>query len=289
MSYQTRQIKVEFTLENGGTFDGRGNILTLENGRCFASIAAYGGMAGTELTLQVWGLSIPHMAALSARGVWIRNVPQNRLRVWAGGHLIFEGFITDAYADYNQLPDVPLVVTANMQFYLRAQEVAPFSASGDVQVADVIRAMASLAGLGFENTGVTATLSNPAFRGNIVQQMVDAARAAGCEIDVGMEKVSIWPQGGTRGGEALYASPDNGLIGYPVFTNVGLAINTLFSPEIYNGRLISVETSLPNASGQYLIIGAQHSLTSWTEGGQWSTSASVQPYGDWWKHDAAQA
>lgn len=285
MSYLRREMKVEFTLKDGATFDGQGgDTLTLTNAKCFASLAAYGGMAGTQLTLQVWGLSVEHMASLSARGIWINGVPQNRIRLWAGEHMIFDGFISDAFADYNQLPDVPLVITASMHFALRGKEVAPFSASGDVLVADVISAMAASVGLSFENVGVTATIPNPYFRGNIVQQMVDAARATGSDIEIGVDKVSIWPQGGPRGGTILYTSPQYGLIGYPVFTNVGLAINTVFSPEIYNGRLIQVETSLPNASGQYLVIGAQHSLTSWTEGGQWATSASLQPYGDKWKN-----
>lgn len=67
------------------------------------------------------GLVAQQMAALSYKGIWIDGAKPNRIRVWAADRLIFEGFISDAYADYNQAPDVPLIITANMMFYLRAK------------------------------------------------------------------------------------------------------------------------------------------------------------------------
>lgn len=50
------------------------------------------------VTLYIWGLSPAHMADLSYRGVWRpAQSTANKMRVRAGGRLIFEGDITDAY------------------------------------------------------------------------------------------------------------------------------------------------------------------------------------------------
>lgn len=71
MSYVQRDITVEFTLSDGRTFDnGKGNILTVSGAKCFATVTVYGGTAGTQITLYIWGLSPAHMADLSYRGVW---------------------------------------------------------------------------------------------------------------------------------------------------------------------------------------------------------------------------
>lgn len=137
------------------------------------------------------GLSPAHMADLSYRGVWRpAQSTANEMRVRAGGRLIFEGDITDAYADYNQAPDIPLILTGQVSFNLRNQTAADFSAKGDVPVADIIRALASSAGLKFENQGVSRSLSNPHFSGNLVQQMLDAASAADINIDLGTRRKS---------------------------------------------------------------------------------------------------
>ncbi|WP_283256214.1 PBSX family phage terminase large subunit [Photorhabdus aballayi] len=108
MTYKQRNIKVEFQLVDGKTFDDSGNnILTIENARAYVNIAAWGGISGTQITLQIWGLTTSQMATLSYRGIWIGSAKFNLMRVWADGNAIFEGFISDAYADFNQLPDAP--------------------------------------------------------------------------------------------------------------------------------------------------------------------------------------
>lgn len=283
MSYVQRDITVEFTLSDGRTFDnGKGNILTIPGAKCFATVTVYGGTAGTQITLYVWGLSPAHMADLSYRGVWRpAQSTANKMRVKADGRLIFEGDITDAYADYNQAPDIPLILTGQVGFNLRNQTAADFSAKGDVPVADIIRALASSAGLKFENQGVSRSLSNPHFSGNIVQQMLDAALAADINIDLGdAEKVTIWPKGKALDIPPLYISPDHGLIGYPVYTMTGLSATTIFCPDLFIGRRVHLESSLPNVTGDYQLTGVIHTITSRTVGGPWSSNCTMTRLND---------
>ncbi|EHC9777057.1 hypothetical protein JYY36_004382 [Salmonella enterica subsp. diarizonae serovar 50:z:-] len=283
MSYVQRDITVEFTLPDGRTFDnGRGNILTIPGAKCFATVTVYGGTAGTQITLYVWGLSPAHMADLSYRGVWRpAQSTANKMRVKADGRLIFEGDITDAYADYNQAPDIPLILTGQVSFNLRNQTAADFSAKGDVPVADIIRALASSAGLKFENQGVSRSLSNPHFSGNIVQQMLDAASAADINIDLGnVEKVTIWPKDKALDIPAVHISPDHGLIGYPVYTMTGLSATTIFCPDLFIGRRVHLESSLPNVTGDYQLTGVIHTITSRTVGGPWSSNCTMTRLND---------
>ncbi|EMQ1854061.1 hypothetical protein WEV46_001400 [Salmonella enterica] len=283
MSYIQRDITVEFTLSDGRTFDnGGGNVLTLPGAKCFATITVYGGTAGTQITLYIWGLSPAHMADLSYRGVWRPAQSRtNKMRVMANGRLIFEGDITDAYADYNQAPDIPLILTGQVNFNLRNQTAADFSAKGDVPVADIIRALASSAGLKFENQGVSRSLSNPHFSGNIVQQMLDAASAADINIDTGdAEKVTIWPKGEKRNIPPLHISPDHGLIGYPVYTMTGLSATTIFCPDLFIGRQVHLGSSLPNVTGDYQLTGVIHTITSRTVGGPWSSNCTMTRLND---------
>ncbi|EBB3294363.1 hypothetical protein CJS12_21155 [Salmonella enterica] len=283
MSYVQRDITVEFTLSDGRTFDnGKGNILTVSGAKCFATVTVHGGTAGTQITLYIWGLSPAHMADLSYRGVWRpAQSTANEMRVRAGGRLIFEGDITDAYADYNQAPDIPLILTGQVSFNLRNQTAADFSAKGDVPVADIIRALASSAGLKFENQGVSRNLSNPHFSGNLVQQMLDAASAADINIDLGdAEKVTIWPKDKALDIPAVHISPDHGLIGYPVYTMTGLSATTTFCPDLFIGRRVHLESSLPNVTGDYQLTGVIHTITSRTVGGPWSSNCTMTRLND---------
>ncbi|EJC3695566.1 hypothetical protein NLE20_004873 [Salmonella enterica] len=203
------------------------------------------------------------------------------MRIWADGRLVFEGDITDAYADYNQAPDIPLILTGQVSFNLRNQTAADFSAKGDVAVADIIRALASSAGLKFENQGVSRSLSNPHFSGNLVQQMLDAASAADINIDLGdAEKVTIWPKGQNRNIPPVLISPDHGLTGYPVYTMTGLSVTTVFCPDLFIGRLAHLESSLPNVTGDYTITGVIHTITSRTVGGPWSSNCTLMKAGE---------
>ncbi|AKH22917.1 hypothetical protein KUF00_004671 [Escherichia coli] len=278
MSYRQRKITVEFTLSDGRTFgNGQGNMLTITDASCFASIGVYGGVAGTQITLYIWGMSPAHMTNLSWRGVWRQEQSTaNKMRLWADGRLIFEGDITDAYADYNQAPDIPLILTGQIHFNLRNQPAADFSAKGDVAVADIIRALASTVGLGFENQGVSRSLSDPHFSGNVVQQMLDVASAADINIDLGnVEKVTIWPKGQNRNIPPVLISPDHGLTGYPVYTMTGLSATTIFCPDLFTGRPAHLESSLPDMTGDYTITGVIHTITSRTVGGPWSSNCTM--------------
>ncbi|EOT9994781.1 hypothetical protein ACNERV_002815, partial [Escherichia coli] len=121
------------------------------------------------------------------------------------------------------------------------------------------------------NNGVLAKIENPYFEGNPIAQIQQCAHAAGIEIDFRLGAIYIWPQGGSIDDTIPLISPQHGLIGYPVFSNYGINFQCQYSDLILRGRKIQLETSLPNGSGVYTVQSAVHHLSTWSEGGPWST------------------
>lgn len=271
MTYKKRTLKFEFTLKDGAFDESGNNILTIDNIKAEIEIGAYGGITGTTLEARVYGLSIDNMALLSYKGIQLNGAKQNMMKVWADDRPVFFGSITNCFADLNQMPDAPLIISAFSTGFDQSITAAPFSKEGVASVNEIITTIAASIGYTVVNNGVLAKLENPYFEGNPISQIQQCAHAAGIEIDFRLGAIYIWPQGGSIDDTIPLISPRHGLIGYPVFSNYGINFQCQYSDLILRGRKIQLETSLPNGSGVYTVQSAVHHLSTWTEGGPWST------------------
>ncbi len=52
------------------------------------------------------------MALLSYKGIQLNGAKQNMMKVWADDRPVFFGSITNCFADLNQMPDAPLIISA---------------------------------------------------------------------------------------------------------------------------------------------------------------------------------
>lgn len=271
MTYKKRILKFEFTLKDGAFDESGNNILTIDNIKAEIQIGAYGGITGTTLEARVYGLSIDNMALLSYKGVQINGAKQNMMKVWADDRPVFFGSITNCFADLNQMPDAPLIISAFSTGFDQSITAPPFSKEGIASVSEIITTIAASIGYTVVNNGVLAKLENPYFEGNPIAQIQQCAHAAGIEIDFRLGAIYIWPQGGSVDDTIPLISPRHGLIGYPVFSNYGINFQCQYSDLILRGRKVQLETDLPNGSGVYTVQSAQHHLSTWSEGGPWST------------------
>lgn len=271
MTYKKRTLKFEFTLKDGAFDESGNNILTIDNIKAEIEIGAYGGITGTTLEARVYGLGIDNMALLSYKGIQLNGAKQNMMKVWADDRPVFFGSITNCFADLNQMPDAPLIISAFSTGFDQSITAAPFSKDGVASVNEIITTIAASIGYTVVNNGVLAKLENPYFEGNPIAQIQQCAHAAGIEIDFRLGAIYIWPQGGSIDDTIPLISPQYGLIGYPVFSNYGINFQCQYSDLILRGRKIQLETSLPNGSGVYTVQSAVHHLSTWTEGGPWST------------------
>jgi hypothetical protein len=64
--------------------------------------------------------------------------------------------------------------------------------------------------------------------------MQDCATAAGINASVINGTLAIWPKFGSRGGQIplIAPPPKGGMIGYPVFNELGVMLRTLYNPTI---------------------------------------------------------
>jgi hypothetical protein len=271
MTYKKRTLKFEFTLKDGAFDESGNNILTIDNIKAEIEIGAYGGITGTTLEARVYGLSIDNMALLSYKGIQLNGAKQNMMKVWADDRPVFFGSITNCFADLNQMPDAPLIISAFSTGFDQSIAAAPFSKEGVASVNEIITTIAASIGYTVVNNGVLAKLENPYFEGNPITQIQQCAHAAGIEIDFRLGAIYIWPQGGSIDDTIPLISPQHGLIGYPVFSNYGINFQCQYSDLILRGRKVQLETSLPNGSGVYTVQSAVHHLSTWTEGGPWAS------------------
>lgn len=271
MTYKKRTLKFQFTLKDGAFDESGNNILTIDNIKAEIEIGAYGGITGTTLEARVYGLSIDNMALLSYKGIQLNGAKQSMMKVWADDRPVFFGSITNCFADLNQMPDAPLIISAFSTGFDQSITAAPFSKEGVASVNEIITTIAASIGYTVVNNGVLAKIENPYFEGNPIAQIQQCAHAAGIEIDFRLGAIYIWPQGGSIDDTIPLISPQHGLIGYPVFSNYGINFQCQYSDLILRGRKIQLETSLPNGSGVYTVQSAVHHLSTWSEGGPWST------------------
>lgn len=300
-SFARRRIDVSFALATQATpdlkgalqapktFDGTSgaNVVTVSGLRCSAAITNQGGISQGALDLRVYGMTESLMNTLSQ----VSKMPLagdfgNKVTVSAGVEgaslaVTFLGTISGAWADYSGAPDVPFHVTAFSALEAAVKSVPPSSYKGGADVAVIMADLARLMNMRFENNGVSGIiLSNPYFPGTAYQQMESCRDAAGIEAHVINGTLAIWPRGGSRGGAVPLISPETGLVGYPIRTNLGVDFTTLYNPAIHFGAKVQLQSPrVPQASGTWQVKGLQHTLESETPSGAWFSRLSCAELG----------
>ncbi|HBY9308063.1 TPA: hypothetical protein MJD74_003646 [Klebsiella pneumoniae] len=278
MSYKERELTVEFTLANG-TFDGKkGNTLIAEGFKCELSVSAYGGATGTMMELSLWGLSLDNMAKLTTSSEKFFGEQQNAIRVFTGDVCVFMGTIISARVNLNQMPDAPIEITASAIGKEKLVVCEPTSIEGEASVADMIKALASKVDLKFVNVDVKSVHSNPYYEGNAIEQIQKIAADHNIIADIDFGTVTIYTGKSPIDSVVPFISPENGLIGYPIFYDIGINFRCIYSPSIKLARKIKLETSLPHASGDWIVqYGTTHYLSCRVPGGLWETFVVAYP------------
>jgi len=278
MSYKQHSITIQFTLSDDDTFDGESNVLTIKNARCHVSFQSVTGLSGINVNLSLWGLKKEYLSQLGCMGMVAVAAKRYKIKIWADDNLFFEGVIATAYADFARMPDVPLVITANPVFSIQVKNVQGISAPGSQKAEDLLKAICNACGLSFDSYGEIEPINNPHYTGDAIsciQQIVKTVDAV-CEIT--STTLTVWSRGHPRGNAVLDISPQTGMLGYPTWAPVGLLVTTIYTPLAIPGSLARITTDMPNASGDYVIIGVDNILSSELPGGVWQTTMNVIPF-----------
>jgi hypothetical protein len=239
------------TFQESGT-----DTVTLSGSRTSVRVQNSGAPADCNAQVKIWGMTPSLMNQLSTLGLVFNLVPKNQLTIQAGTMgpggvpnlaTIFTGTVWAAYGDYSAQPDVPFIFECLSYAADAVVSVPPSSFPGSANVSDIMSGFARQMNLGFENNGVSGTLSNAYFSGAVKIQAQKCADAAGISWGLFGNVLAIWPRGGNRSTPdmpVIAPPPEGDMISYPAFTQQGIVVKTLFDPTISFGSLIQVKSSL---------------------------------------------
>lgn len=288
MSFVQRLINATIKLAPDGstnqptTFSGTdADTVTLSGSRCSLRVQNSGALNGSTAQFKIYGLTPSLMNELSTLGLVFNIVPKNTITITAGDAVsgmstVFSGTIFSAYGDYNSAPDVPFSFDLIAGLADATAPTPPASFAGSVDVATLMQGFARQLGVGFENNGVSVQLSNPYYRGTVLQQLQAAKEDAHINADQvdgpAGPVLAIWPIGGNRDTPdiPIIAPPPNGeMIGFPSYTQQGIKVDTVFSPRISRGSLVQVQSSLQKAVGNWAVTKLDLALDSMIPSGEW--------------------
>jgi hypothetical protein len=271
-----KQLRFVITLGTG-KFDSSGNdTVTLQGFRSTVDIDKAGGMMMGTLKAKIYGVKQADMNSVTTLQwkprTWIPNTVEVFAVDGAAETLVFAGNIVNAWADYQSMPDVFLYIQAQAAFFGALKAIPPRSFKGVIDVPSVMSQIARDLGLTFENNGVTTQLTDLYLPNTGLEQAKDLAKEAGCDLYLDDKILAITPPNAPRKSLAPLISPATGLIGYPTFDGAGVNFQILFNPGVTFGGTIKLETSVPQAAGEWIVTSVAHRLESDKVGGAWFSS-----------------
>ncbi|OUI98818.1 baseplate hub protein [Acetobacter sp. DsW_54] len=299
-SFVKRRIDVVFNIVQGG-FDGSDNEqITLSGHRISCQILSAGMETGVMCALRIEGMQLSQMNRLSVAQVGLVDQSKNTVTVMAGNDgnalsAIFSGGIIEGYVDFSDAPNVAFEVRAMSTAIPAGMPITTTSFNSGVSVPTIMEAIAKKAELGFINNGVTATFSGPVYYwGAASDQINSCARAAGIYYTISMNVLHIWPKAFTaEASGAIEISSENGLMGYPNYSQGGVGLQCLFNPSIGfrstiklkskyspaawvndSGQLRSLAGTgsiYPPSNGLWVVQRVQHQLQTEEPNGSWVT------------------
>lgn len=289
MSLTKRHIAVKFQLGKGTFGDDGSDTVDVTGLRVSATIEIVGGETMATCSFKVYGLDLNTMNKLTLLGKRLPEGRQNTLTLSAGDEIkgmavAFVGNITECWADLRSQPNVALVGVAAAGFVDAMKPVPPTSYNGSVDAALVVKGIAAqmtrpgtgdasgeVTGYDFENSGVSVQIRDTYLAGTLMDQLRAVAREGNFNCTIDGTTVAIWPKDGSRGGAMPVVSPETGLVGYPLYTENGIELTTLYNPSIRYGGKVKVESVSTPAVGNWSPFQITHELESETPGGKWFT------------------
>lgn len=251
-SFTQKLLRATFNLGNGQFFTGtNSDTMVLSGLRMSARITKAGAMAGSELSLTIYGMTISQMNDLCTLGMQIQFLSRNIVVLEAGDEsgmsIVFQGQVKDAYADFGTMPDVGFIVSANSVAAASILSMEPTNIpSSAVNVPEIAKNIATAMGMDFESSVGAMTIPGPIYLwGSPRDQMNELAEQAHIGWGIIDNSILIWPMNGSRDTTDIpLVSPTSGMIKYPGYTQSGIIFETVFNPAIEFQKLVKVESAL---------------------------------------------
>jgi hypothetical protein len=275
--YAKRKIDVTINLGNGTFGEDKGEDVTLSGHRTSVSLVLAGGAYQSSAQMRIFGLPMAMINQLTRVGTIESQVRVNKLQIAAGDEdgvmsVVHQGTIRMAYADFNSAPEVAFEVISQAGYLEAIRPVGARSYLGPTDAATVMKDIADSIGASFVSNNVSVILQYPYFPGTAWTQIEACARAANLDFSFDRGVLSIWKRGASQiTNNVARIAPDTGMVGYPTYSGNGIAVRTLFNPDIARGNVVQVVTDLTPAAGKWSVTSTAHTLESETPNGAWFT------------------
>ncbi|WP_392558730.1 baseplate hub protein [Orbus mooreae] len=273
MDYQNQQLDFTITLANEEqSFSNGSRKVTYFSPRSTAIITAINGTNSGKASFRIWGLTRETIATITNMGIWRTGDKLNKIEVKANGATVYQGVIANCVADFNQAPDISVSIDCYASAFLMIEVAKPFSFNGEVKASQAIESIIKPFGMTLINNGVTSSLSNPYISGSPYNQIMEIANSVGCLVIFEYDTITLHDKDYKPGDPVITISPETGLIGYPMYFSYYLTIKTYFNPSYKVGKPVNLITSLPLATGKYIIGGIEHNLSCNLIGGLYESN-----------------
>lgn len=284
-----KALRFVITLGTGKFGSSNNDQITLQGFRASVDIDKAGGVQMGTLRAKIYGVSQSDMNTCTS---FTMQAPRdggylyqpNTVEVFAiDGDvetLVFAGNIVNAWADYQNAPDVHLHIQATAAMFAALKPVPPRSFKGGVDVASVMAQIAHSMGFAFENNGVNVKLSDVYLANTDLEQAKELAQAAGIGLWIDDKVLAITQSPRTPRGTVIpLISPASGLVGYPTFDGWGVNARLLFNPAVQFGGRVKIETDVIQAAGEWVVACISHHLESEKPGGAWFSTVRLNQTG----------
>lgn len=290
-----KDLRFQITLgQPNASFPGQpgSNTITIQGLRAAVNIENAGGAMMGTLHAQIFGMTASDMNTLTST-LWdslLISTPSsgqssssfafNQIQVFAidGSQetLVYNGIILNCWGVYTSMPEVYLMIEAQIGYTWLVTSGTPISIQSDTDIDTVMQQIASLMGFQFENNGVSVTVPKGTYLGNTpmeqartLMQMYKFWMYLDCTSP---NTLAIAPYGVPRTTQITpLVSPQSGLEGYPLFNSTGVNFETKFNPGIVFGGPVQVQSSIPKANGTWTVVSMAHQLSSQTKDGPWKS------------------
>lgn len=288
MTFAQRAIDVTFTLATGLQGDTQDKPVTLTGLRVQVEIESSAAPNTPTLNARIFGLNPEHLKTFTRIGRYPLQQRNNVIQISAGdvdGNMttIFEGSISTALCNYQNMPESPLEIVAVSGGFAAAKPVAATSLPGPQSIVDLITIFANQATPPLtvvNDLTTTPILYNPNYGNTVKAKIYEAAKHAHINVTFFGNTVTLWDIGGSISNDTMpVISAANGMVGYPILSVPGLTIKNEFIPAVKAGTQCTVQSSLEMANGQWSIFHYKHILESETPNGAWFTELQMATAG----------
>lgn len=268
-----KQLRFVITLGTGKFGSSDNNRITLQGYRSSVNIDNAGGVQMSELRAQIYGVSQQDINSITTLRWRPEFIIDNKIEVTAidgtAETLVFQGNIVNAWGDYQNMPDVFLMIQARAVLLPQLKAVPPRSIRGPVDVASVMAQIARSMELKFENNGVDVQLGDIYLANTDLEQAKELAEMAGIWMYPDLGVLAIAPRNEPRGSTIAVVSALSGMVGYPTFDATGVNFSMLFNPAVQWGARIKVVTDIKQAAGEWIVTSMGYRLESEKPNGVW--------------------